>query len=1646
MTFYDLLNDFRGLTKNQSEREKGNLFEKFVIKFLTTDEVYKGQFSWVKPYTEVFPGSDLGIDLVAKRFDEQYIAVQCKFYDENATISKKDIDSFISQSSREMTSKNGEKIKFSGRLIVDTAKNINKNALEYFEDASIRISRLDAYTIAQSDIDWDSFKIQNPANLKTRNKKNLREHQEEAIKAIQEVFKTKNRAKLIMACGTGKSLTAVRLSDLYANDASGGIIVFFAPSIALVSQTMKEFFEQSKKSFAGFVVCSDSRVGKDAIDDDIRLYELPIPPTTNANNLARSVKMQLDEHKKVIIFSTYQSIDVIIEAQEFIGRDISLIICDEAHRTAGYTESGLEDSVFVKVHSNSNLQANKRLYMTATPKIYTESSKKKADERDTAVYSMDDESLFGEVAYQLDFKKALEKELLSEYKVLITVVNETQIANALNSLQGVRDKKRSNDAKISIKTADNKNKAITTEFAAGLIATYKSLIKQDVFVINDENQRVPLDEDLGAMSTAIAFNSSIQSSKDRVNAFSEVIKAYDEDVSENFRLEHVDGTMNQSEKNQKLAWLKQADDDVRILSNARCLTEGIDVPRLDGVIFFDARDSIVDIVQAVGRVMRKFDGKQYGYIILPVSLPQKDELNYDDILSSDRFKMVWKVIKAIRSHDSRLVSEVEILKKIKLLELSVRDGNSSDQTSGEAESENLTDIEPIQKSLFSLKDLAAHLYSIVPSKLGDREYWSSFAKNVGSIVPALEARIYDLIENQPKIKAEFNKFLDTLKKNINSSLALSDAVSMVVQHIITRPIFDAIFENDEFASKNVVSKSMQKVYDKLKAYNLEDEMTKLKSLYESIKDNASHAQTDKEKQEIIKNLYDNFFNSAFKKDSERLGIVYTPIEVVDYIIHSVSHALKTHFDKSLNDRNVNILDPFTGTGTFIVRLLQSGLIDTNLRRKYKSEIHANEITLLAYYIANLNISAAYHAALNEKSNKNYEMMKGLLFTDTFEMGEAKTDPQNLLIDEYLEENEEEIKNQINSPIDIIIGNPPYSAGQRSANDDNANISYYNLFNSIEKTYVANSSAILSKSAYDTYKLAIRWASDRINKNGIIGFVTNGGFLDGNSDDGLRYCLEREFSYIYVINLRGNQRTSGETSRKEGGKIFGGGSRTPVAITILIKDENYKQDRAKIYYHDIGDYLKREEKLAKLTEFKSIANTEFEILEPNQYNDWINQRDESFYKFVEISNQKTKFKDGCDIFEAFTMGVVTSRDAWAYNFSKQNLLNNMQSCIDFYNAERENLVKNPNYKINMDKTKISWSDRVSNYCRKNKEVKFDTTKVTLCLYRPYSKAQLYYDSAFNERHSQLEKIFLAESGERRASAEFDLQKFENIGIITSGIGNADFSALINNQISDLQCFINGQIFPLYYYEKKEKAKTATNLFEAFEPKAEPALFEDKFVYERKDAIRDWALAEFRRVYKDDKINKEDIFYYIYGLFHSKDYKSRYADNLSKMLPRIPYCKDFWSFSRAGRELGSIHLNYETENLNQVAKAIKLSERDSGMFATDLSELEARDFRVIKMKFAKKGSKPNKSVIEFNSKIAVIDIPKEAYKYVVNGKSAIEWIMERYQIKTDKDSGIVNDPNLFSDDPRYILNLLLKVIEVSVKSVKIIDNLPKMDFID
>ncbi|SXW33705.1 type ISP restriction/modification enzyme [Klebsiella pneumoniae] len=751
------------------------------------------------------------------------------------------------------------------------------------------------------------------------------------------------------------------------------------------------------------------------------------------------------------------------------------------------------------------------------------------------------------------------------------------------------------------------------------------------------------------------------------------------------------------------------------------------------------------------------------------------------------------------------------------------------------------------------------------------------------------------------------------------------------------------------------------------------------------------------KQQIIVQLYDKFFRNAFPRMTERLGIVYTPVEVVDFIIHSVNDVLKQEFGQTLADKGVHILDPFTGTGTFITRLLQSGLIPSDkLAYKFKNEIHANEIVLLAYYIAAINIEAVYHGITEESE---YTPFEGICLTDTFEMYE-KDD----LVSEVLVDNSERRKRQKALDIRVIIGNPPYSSGQESANDNNQNVKYPMLDKRIAETYAASTTATNKNALYDSYIRAIRWASDRIGEQGVIGFVTNGGYIDSNSADGLRKCLAEEFSSLYFFHLRGNQRTSGEKSRQEGGKIFGSGSRAPIVIAILVKNPAATQS-GQIYFHDIGDYLTREEKLEKISDFGSIDGIEkthgWQKITPDAYNDWLNQRDDSFYDFIEIGNKKDKSSNV--IFDLYSSGVKTNRDAWCYNFSKTKLKNNMYDMICFYNEQVECKKRNPSFNEDSDPTKISWNRGLLNDFRKIKYHNFQDDRLYVSLYRPFTKEYLYFDRSMNDMVYKITELFpSADSG--------------NLIISLTGLGaSKDFSCIITNSTPDVQLHANGQCFPLYTYSELSDGS-----------------------YNKKYSITKNGLEFLKWNFPSANISEEDIFYFTYGILHSEEYRSRYADNLSKELPRIPRVKkveDFWSFSKAGRDLAELHLNYET---------VEPYKADIDTGSLSYSQLGKEDFYVEKMKFAKKGEK---DTVIYNNKIRIKKIPIEAYDYIVNGKSALEWVMERQGVSTHKDSGIVNDANDWAietmNNPRYPLELFLRVITVSLKTQKIVNSLPKLD---
>ena len=1099
------------------------------------------------------------------------------------------------------------------------------------------------------------------------------------------------------------------------------------------------------------------------------------------------------------------------------------------------------------------------------------------------------------------------------------------------------------------------------------------------------------------------------------------------------------------------------------MNNVRCLSEGVDVPSLDAVLFLSARDSEVDVVQSVGRVMRTAPGKRYGYIIIPVIVPASEKAE-DALNNNERFKVVWKILNALRAHDDRfnaMVNKIQFNKP----------GTGNNPTGGhvgisDGINHGLTDTENLDPAKrderkkitdqleLKFQELQGAIYAKMVEKVGSRRYWEDWAKDVADIAKRHEDRIRKLIAVDGKPKKQFDKFLTALKKNLNPGVDAEQAIEMLSQHLITKPVFEALFEDYDFAKNNPVSRALQRVIDAVESTTEDVDKRSLENFYKSVKLRAEGVENAEGKQKIIIELYDKFFKSALPKTVEKLGIVYTPVECVDFIIHSVNDVLRQEFGRKLSDENVNIIDPFTGTGTFITRIIQSGLIGKkDLERKFKKELKANEIVLLAYYIASVNIENAYHDVMG---SEEYTPFEGICLTDSFQLGE-KIDQEDCGEDIF-PVNGPRARAQKRVPIQVVIGNPPYSVGQKSANDNAQNQKYPDLDAQVDRKYAQESSATNKNSLYDSYIKAFRWATDRLDpKNGgVIGFITNGSWIDGNATDGFRKSLEKEFSKIYVFNLRGNQRTSGELSRKEGGKIFGSGSRTPVSITILVKQpakcrSGAAGDRiqangvdgskkAVIKYYDIGDYLTREQKLKIIQETESISHLEMTVLHPNEHGDWINQRNESFGKWIPIEPEKKFDEKSKSWFVINSSGSKTQRDSWSVNSSEKNVAHVAKQSIDLFNKTSKNLAERKISEPDYNSKVISWTSAVLDDAKRGKSYNFNEAEIRVVSYRPFFKQNLLWYTPLVERRYRIPQMF-------------PTHNMVNIVICMSGGGGTkDFSAIITNVIPDIQLQFNGQCFPLYYYE---------------EPKTND-LFASKDNYVRKDAVSDYILKQARTQYSDPKIRKEDIFYYVYGFLHCEEYRTEFAADLKKMLPRIPLvdtADDFWAFSKAGRKLAEIHLNYEqAEPYRCLIVSSKSTSADLPLFGIAAGEnraffsAEAPEtlYKVRQMRFAKKtgydskGKAKNiddKTRIIYNEKIAIAGIPEEAYEYVVNGKSAIEWIMERYAITTDKASGIVNDPNdwaLEHNDPKYIFNLVLRIITVSLETMKIVKNLPKVKF--
>ena len=1613
LQFNQILEKYRA--ESYSERDKGNRFERLMQAFLQTYPMYRNKLEhawlWKEfPYRESLGGADLGIDIVAKTYENEYWAIQCKCYAADTIIDKPAVDSFLTTSARTFRDENGDEHRFSFRLWIDTTeKGFNANAAESIRNQEIPFSRFGLTDLMNAGVDWSELEKGIVGTKALTEKKSIREHQQTAIDNAHEYFKTHDRGKLIMACGTGKTFTSLKIAE--KETGGKGTILFLVPSIALLGQTLREWNYDAEEKINAICICSDAEVSqvKRAKDDDtdgFSVTELAMPASTSSTEIRRQFKLIKQSHEEgmIVFFSTYQSVDKVAEAQIRIGdeSEFDMIICDEAHRTTGVTLKDDIESKFVCVHDNEFLKAKKRLYMTATPRIYAESAQVKAREKEAVLCSMDDTALYGKEIYRIGFGEAVEKHLLSDYKVLVLTLSEEQISSELQlAIAG-------------------HNSEIKMDDAAKLIGCINALSKRTLLDSQLLNETDP-----DPMRRAVAFCQSVKISKRISAAFNSCKEAYYETLTPeekeqivNVEAQHVDGTMGATTRDMRLQWLKDTpttENKCRILTNVRCLSEGVDVPSLDAVLFLSARNSQVDVVQSVGRVMRRAEGKKYGYIIIPVIVPT--DIKPEDALNdNERFKVVWTVLNALRAHDDRFnatINKIELNKKkpdnilVGGVAFNPHDDNGSEIIERNREIGNQLSLQ--------FEELQSVIYARMVQKVGDKRYWEQWAADVAKIAERHVERIKKLIATDEKARKTFDTFLKGLHRNINPSVDEDTAVEMLAQHLITQPVFEALFDNYSFAQNNPMSKSLGKMITLLNETIDEEDTKSLERFYKSVRQRAEGIDNAEAKQKIIVELYDKFFKSAFPRVVEMLGIVYTPVECVDFILHSVEKVLNKEFGRSISDENVNVIDPFTGTGTFITRLLQSGIIKKeDLERKYVREISANEIVLLAYYIASINIENVYH---DIKQTDVYTPFNGICLTDTFQLGEQMYYKEALkkggeIGDESFApdfpENSARIKKQLNTPITVIIGNPPYSARQKSANDNAQNQSYPLLEKRIETTYVKDSSATLNSTVYDSYIKAFRWASDRLSKHGgIVGFITNSGWIDKQGFDGFRKTLTMDFSSIFVFNLRGAIRgRSGDGAKREGQNVFN--IMTGVAITILVKNTGKKNDTS-IFYYDIGDYLNRNEKLSVLSKAQNIYNLPMVKIIPNEHGDWVSQRNEVFASFYSIEPEKKFNLNSTSYFNTYAIGAASNRDAWVYNFSRDSVKNNMQRMIGLYNQQRELLSKRLISDFDNDKTLISWTRSLRQSATKNIVLLYDDNCFFDGLYRPFCKQRLYYHRPFIESAGLWNQLI-------------PTPNHKNIIIIITGLQERRGSAaLITDLIPDLNNFDGGcQCFPLYYYEiPKQNAQLS-----AFDDPREE--------YKRCDAITDFILKQAQHLYGME-VNKEDVFYYVYGFLHSPEYRETFAADLKKMLPRIPLVEnanDFWAFSKAGRELAKLHLNYEQ------------AEPFAGVTIECTNDNPS--YYVEKMRFP---NREDKTVIQYNPQIRISNIPMEAYDYVVNGKSAIEWIMERYAFTTDRASGIVNNPNDWAaehDDPQYIFNLLLRIITVSIETMRIVKALPKVKF--
>jgi len=1473
-TFDGVLEKIRQESKNT--HELGTRFEGVMVDFFRTDRHYRNRFTKVHRWRS-WPGNDgkadTGVDLVAEEADGTRCAIQCKCYDEKSSLDMKKVSNFVATA---------RAYGLENLILVYTGESIGRHAMNLLSKSRCHI--MTTAHLRAGSVDWADF-----PRLVQKNPKRLRPYQQDALDDVVKGFSKHDRGKLIMACGTGKTLVALHVAERLVG--KGGIVMYLVPSISLILQSMREWSDNANIKHRYLAVCSDSSAG----GEEGSITELECPASTSEADLSHAGGVRTDD-AMTVVFSTYHSVEVAAKAMK---GGFDLILCDEAHRTAT-KESG---SYYTFAHRDANVKSRRRLYMTATPKIYGEAAKGAAREwlakkrkvedgelEDTALYSMDDkegEDTFGPEFHRLGFVDAVHKhKALADFRVIIPMVSPEYV-----------------DEKFQQSVA--KDGAMPLDERTLLAAVWHGLQYPDGA---DEPKRL--------LQKVIAFTNRIDRSEmfagvmpNKNNAdisFAGLVRELGEikkDLEHGVAVRHIDGKKNALRRREEMRWLGESNSEpntCRILSNARCLSEGVDVPALDGVVFLQPRESRVDIVQSVGRVMRKAEGKETGYVVLPVAIPAGVDTG-KALSSHPAFRTVWQVLNALRSHDESLGREINSLM---LGGNGGKDGPVTPRIS-------VSILDTRVSSAEYRTDLFDKIKSTMVRKVGDINYYNVYGRKVGKAAETVELRIRGMLKASPERRKDLEEFHADLKSAINESVTRDDAIRVIAQHVVLSRVFDELFSG-KFTSHNPISRVLS---DMAASFGLDGELEGLEGFYSSVRDEVKAIETPVERQNFIKKIYENFFKSTTKKDTEKHGVVFTPVEVVDFAIHSVEEALQRRFGMGFSDTRVKVLEPFAGTGTFITRLLGSRLLGRNMYQKYRHDLMANEMILLAYYIATVNIETT-HSSLNRGRYVPFENMS---YTDTLRQnprhhrGGRHSQEQATLEGRFKEMNRR-VRRQKSTHVNVIMGNPPYSAWQGSYGDENPNTKYPQLDQRISDTYSRRAKTHNKNSLYDSYIRSLRWASDRIGASGVIAFVTNGSFMRSEVGAGIRASLAEEFDEVWCLDLRGNARTKGELRRKEKESIFGAGSRAPVAVVILVRAPPGPGPRgpAAIRYRDIGDYLTKEEKLEAVRGFGSIGGVRgWVAIEPDEHNDWLGKRDGRFGDYVPMGSKEAKRGHGNAIFNTYSQGVKTHRDKWAYNSSRVELAKNMKRHIE--HCSRQDL-SNPD----MNPKMAQWSEDLKAKLKRSKPP-FAESSIRKALYKPFFKQHLYFDLVYNGAVYKIPIVF-----PRRDS--------NNLVICVPYKFTGEFSALITDVTPDLHIIHANQCFPLYTYANNAKT----------------------------DNISDFALQEYRRHYKNASVKKIDIFYYVYGLLHHPGYRKKFAPNLSKDLPGIPMAPDFAKFKDVGEKLASLHLHFDSCKRFKLGKPL------------------AKFGKPRKLSFGKKDKKDDKTKIKINGMLVFENIPQPRYR--------------------------------------------------------------------